>query len=292
MKYQFIFEQEEHPERKWADILGVSRSGYYAWKRSREERAKLEEEYIELVRKIFKEGKGTYGANRICGLMRKSGHKASFYKVRDIMERQGLRCVHCKRRQRSLTNSRKSRGEGYPNLVRGMEITEPLQVLTSDISYIRTGAGFDYICQILDIKSGVVLAESMSERMKAELVTKTIRKAIKRWRLPKDCIFHSDRGSQYTSEKVKNLLASNGIRQSFSRVGMPGDNAWSESFFANLKKETVHWIHFRTREEARQRIFEHIEGFYNTKRVQKRLGYLSPMQWLKQWEQKQLECVA
>ncbi len=292
MKYQFIFEQREHPEKKWADILGVSRSGYYDWKRTRVEREAFETRYIELVREIFKEGKGTYGANRICGIMRKRGYKASFYKVRNIMESEGLQCFHCKRRQRSLTNSRKARGAGYPNLVRGQTIQEPFQVLSSDISYIRTGEGFDYLCQIRDIKSGIVLAESMSERMKTELVTKTIKKALKRWRLPKACIFHSDRGSQYTSEKVKNLLTANGIRQSFSRVGMPGDNAWSESFFANLKKETVHWMHFRTREEARQRIFEHIEGFYNTRRVQKRLGYLSPMQWLKQWEQRQLECVA
>ena len=88
------------------------------------------------------------------------------------------------------------------------------------------------------------------------------------------------------------LLAGNGIHQSFSRVGTPGDNAWSESFFANLKKETVHWILFRTREEARQRIFAHIEGFYNTRRVQKRLGYLSPIQWLEQWNQSQQKSVA
>ena len=106
----------------------MSRSGYSAWEKTREERAKKEETYFKQVAKVFEEGKGTYGANRICGIMRKRGHKASFYKVRDIMERQGLRCVHCKRRQRSLTNNRKSRGEGYPNLVRGMEITEPLQV--------------------------------------------------------------------------------------------------------------------------------------------------------------------
>ena len=88
------------------------------------------------------------------------------------------------------------------------------------------------------------------------------------------------------------LLARQGIRQSFSRVGAPGDNAWSESFFANLKKEAVHWVYFRTREEVRQRIFAHIEGFYNTRRVQKRLGYLSPMQWLKQWNQSQQKSVA
>jgi transposase InsO family protein len=89
--------------------------------------------------------------------------------------------------------------------------------------------------------------------MKAELVVKTIQKALRRWNIPKGCIFHSDRGSQYISESVINLLALEGLRQSFSRVGMPGDNSWSESFFANLKKGTVHWDHFRTREEARQK---------------------------------------
>jgi len=82
------------------------------------------------------------------------------------------------------------------------------------------------------------------------------------------------------------------ILQSFSRVGKPGDNAWSESFFANLKKEAVHWRHFKTREEARQGIFAYIEGFYNTRRIQKRLDYLSPIQWLRRWEDEHLLVVA
>lgn len=292
MKYGFICEHPEYPEIKWAGSLGVSRSGYYAWKRTREEREKQKQEYADRIAKIFAEGEGTYGADRICGIMRQRGFASSFYKVREYMEKLGLRSIHRKRCQRSLTDSRKARGDGYPNLVRDLEIQAPFQVLSSDISYIRTGEGFDYLCQIRDVKSGVVLAESMSEQMKAELVAHTIRKALKRWTLPKDCIFHSDRGSQYTSEMVMSLLARQGIRQSFSRVGTPGDNAWSESFFANLKKETVHWVHFRTREEARQRIFAHIEGFYNTRRVQKRLGYISPIQWLKQWIQSQQKSVA
>jgi putative transposase len=80
---------------------------------------------------------------------------------------------------------------------------------------------------------------------------------------------------------VKTLLNSIKIRQSFSRVGKPGDNAWSESFFANLKKEAVHWRTFRTRQEARDAIFAYIEGFYNSRRIQKRLGYMSPAGWLK-----------
>jgi len=87
---------------------------------------------------------------------------------------------------------------------------------------------------------------------------------------------------------VKDLLSSNGLLQSYSRVGKPGDNSWSESFFANLKKEAVHWVHFKKREEARDAMFAYIEGFYNTKRIQRRLGYLSPMQWLEEWRRNNL----
>lgn len=161
-----------------------------------------------------------------------------------------------------------------------MEITKPFQVVSSDISYIRTDEGFGYICQVRDVLSNVVLAECMADNMKSELVVKTIRQAMRRGHLPTGTIFHSDRGSQYTSGDVMNLLKTYELKQSFSRVGKPGDNAWSESFFANLKKETVHWRHFRTREEAREVIFAYIEVFYNRQRIQKRLGYLSPIQWL------------
>jgi len=263
--------------------MGVSRSGYYHWKRRKAEREARERKYAENVRKTFSLGEGTYGANRICGKLRQEGFSCSFYKVREYMDIQGLRCIHIRRRQRSLTDSRKARGDGYFNLTRNLDIRSPFEVLSSDISYIRTGEGFDYLCQIKDVKSGIILAESISEHMKADLVVQTIKKALRRYAIPKGCIFHSDRGSQYTSEEVMNLLIKEGLRQSFSRVGTPGDNSWSESFFANLKKETVHWTHFQTRAEARQKIFAYIEGFYNTRRIQKRLDYLSPLQWLKRW---------
>ena len=149
-----------------------------------------------------------------------------------------------------------------------------------------------YLCQIKDVASGAILAHTVSERMTKELVLDTLRKVFTRWLIPKGCIFHSDRGSQYTSREVMKFLATRKIRQSFSRVGMPGDNAWSESFFANLKKEAVHWVHFATKEDARGAIFGHIEAFYNTKRVQERLGYLSPMQWLERRDPESLGCVA
>jgi putative transposase len=292
VKYSFIFEHPEYPKAKWAVHMKISKSGYYHWKRTHVQREKRKREYAERVRREFMAGEGTYGASRICGRLRTEGFACSFYRVRDFMDMQGLRSIHRKRRQRSLTDSRKARGDGYANLTKDLQIDTPFQVLSSDISYIRTGEGFDYLCQVKDVKSGIILAESMSDHMKAELVVKTIQKALRRWNIPMGCIFHSDRGSQYTSESVMNLLAKESLRQSFSRVGMPGDNSWSESFFANLKKETVHWTHFRTREEARQKIFAYIEGFYNTRRVQKRLGYLSPLQWLTRWNQSLLENVA
>lgn len=208
------------------------------------------------------------------------------------MNEENLFSIHCRRRSRSLTNSKKSRGEGFTNLTKGMEITVPLQVISSDISYIRTDEGFAYLCQLRDVASGAILSSAISGRMKAELVKEAIQKAVRCWSIPQGCIFHSDRGSQYTSGEVMELLRKYGLRQSFSRVGMPGDNAWSESFFANLKKEAVHWVHFATREEARQAMFAYIDSFYNTKRIQKRLGYLSPVQWLNNWYAKQSESVA
>ena len=150
-------------------------------------------------------------------------------------------------------------------------------MISSDISYIRTDEGFGYTCQIRDVISNVVLEESMFNNMRTTLVIKTIEQAMKRWHLKAGTIFHSYRGSQYTSDAVMSLLKKHGIKQSFSRVGIPGDNAWSESFFANMKKEQVHWRHFKTEDEAKRIIFEYIEVFYNRQRVQKRLSYLSPI---------------
>ena len=268
---------------KWAAILEVSRSAYYEWKRVRDGREQAIKTYTETIRRIFDESRGCYGVERVCAELRKKGFTASFRRVRDHMKEQGLKSIHLTRRQRSLTDSSRSRGDGYPNLVRGLEITAPFQVLSSDISYIRTEEGFEYLCQVKDVVSGVILAQSMSDCMKAGLVVETIRQMVRRWDLPEGCLFHSDRGSQYTSGAVKDLLNHHGLTPSYSRVGKPGDNAWSESFFANLKKESVHWVHFATREEAREAMFAYIEGFYNTKRIQKRLGYLSPLQWLKEW---------
>ena len=279
MIYSFIEVHEEYPVVKWARFFEVSTSGYYGWLSERVFRAKRDQAYGDEVESIFLESRKTYGVERINALLRQRGKRASFSKVRRIMNERGLRSVHVKK-IKQLTDSRKARGNGYPNLLRGRKISKPFEVLSSDISYIPTSEGFDYLCQIKDIHSGQIMASCQHERMTKDLILDTIKAAKRRWHLPKGIIFHSDRGSQYTSKEVVKLLQKYGFKQSFSRIGMPGDNAWSESFFSILKKEVVYPRKFDTRLQARQVVFEYIEVFYNRLRIQKKLGFLSPLDWL------------
>jgi putative transposase len=274
--FDFIRNHREYSVAKWAVFLQVSRSGYYAYIERREFREKEKQSKKGEIKRIFDESGGTYGPNRINGIIRKSGGKASYRKTSEYMADMGLQSVHNHHRTRSLTDSRKARGEGYPNLVRGQVFEIPYQALCSDITYLKSGEGWEYLCTVKDIVSGEILGEAMSARMKKELVIQAFLNAQARHDLPRGGIFHSDRGSQYTSKAFMETLELYGMKQSFSRVGMPGDNAWAESFFATLKKECIHFRHFATREELRQAVFAWIEGFYNNRRVQARLGYMSP----------------
>ena len=264
---------------KWAAFFQVSRAGYYAFINRRSDREKEKETLKNEIQRIFDDSGGTYGPDRVCGVLRRSGRKASYRKVSGHMAEMGLESVHNRHRTRSLTDSSKARGDEYTNLVRGKIFEIPNQAVCSDITYLKSGEGWDYLCTVKDIVSGEILGEATGERIKKELVIRAFLNAQSRHKLPKDCIFHSDRGSQYTSKEFVEILKLYGIKQSFSRVGMPGDNAWAESFFAILKKECIHFKQFATRDELRQTVFVWIESFYNNRRVQARLGYMSPREY-------------
>ena len=264
---------------KWVQFFQVSRSGYYAFLERRESREQQARTLKAAIRRIFDDSGGTYGPDRICGILRRQGYKASYRKISRYMSEMGLASVHNRHKTRSLTDSRKARGNGYPNLVRKQDFGKVYQAVSSDITYLKSGEGWTYLCIIKDIVSGEILGEATGERMKKELVIRAFLNAQARHNLGEGTIFHSDRGSQYTSEMFTEILKRYGLRQSFSRVGMPGDNAWAESFFATLKKECIHFKHFATREELQQTIFVWIESFYNTRRVQARLGYLAPREY-------------
>lgn len=214
-----------YPVIKWAAMLVFSTSAYYDWLKNKEERDKKQKKCTRAITNIFVDSNNTYGPDRVCGVLRRQGYTASYKNVSSIMKRLGLASIHNRRRQRSLTDGRKAKGKIWPNLVRGLKSFEPFQVITSDISYIRTSEGFEYLCKVRDVATGIVLAHTMADNMKAELVTAAITKAKKRWNLPKGCIHHSDLGSQYTAKDTKTLLEQLEFCQSFSRAGKPGDNA-------------------------------------------------------------------
>jgi putative transposase len=274
--YEFIETHEEYSVAKWASYFRISRAGYYEYLNRRKERQKKRDADKAKIKEIFDKSHGTYGVERICGILRKSGEKASYKRIRKLMKEMGLESVHNMHKTRSLTDSRKARGTGFPNLVRGKTYIKPLTAVCSDITYLKCEEGWLYYCMVKDIVSGMILGTATSPRMTKELVIKAFLNAQGRYGLAKGTIFHSDRGSQYTSKEFMDLLRRYGIRQSFSRIGRPGDNAWAESFFATLKKECIHFKQFQTREELTAAVFGWTEGFYNTGRVQARLGYVSP----------------
>ena len=261
---------------KWAKFYQVSRSGYHAYIQRRWSREQARSLKKDEVRRIFKESGGTYGPGRVCGVLRKRGYTASYRHISEMMTEMGFESVHNRHKTRSLTDSRKARGEGYANLVKDQRFDKPRQAVCSDITYLKSGEGWLYLCVVKDIVSGEILGETTSHSLKRDLVIQAFLNAQARHGLAAGIIFHSDRGCQYTSHEFMEMLRLYGLRQSFSRIGMPGDNAWAESFFATLKKECIQFKRVATREELGQLLFSWIEGFYNTRRVQERLGYMSP----------------
>ena len=147
--------------------------------------------------------------------------------------------------------------------------------------YIWTAEGWLYLAVVLDLFSRQVVGWSMSDRMKKKLVMDALRMAVWRRRPESGLIFHSDRGSQYCSHDVQNMLKVHGMISSMSRKGDCWDNSVAESFFGSLKTERIFGSTYSTREEARRDIVDYIEMFYNSKRRHSYLGYLSPMEFEK-----------
>lgn len=201
MKYEFIKDNPEYPVAKWAKILEIERTGYYAWLNKREFLEKREQHLKKKIKKEFDESRGTYGPDRIMMELRKKGEHLGRKKCAEYMADMGLDSCRNKHRSKSLTNSKKARGEGYANILRDQYFPiVPRMGLVSDITYLRTGEGFMYHCVIKDLVTGEVLGDHMADRMTKELVINAILALLARHKLEEGCIFHSDRGSQVRQE--------------------------------------------------------------------------------------------
>jgi transposase InsO family protein len=270
--------QEQWPVSVLCAVLEVSRSGYYAWRcagesaRSQQERALVTE-----MRSIHAERfKGSYGSPRMHRELLARGRKVSQNTVAKLMKKHELKATTA-RKFRHTTDSNHSHPVAENVLNQEFEQAGPNAAWASDITYVWTDEGWLYLAGVLDLYSRRAVGWSMSERMTSDLVISAMQAAL-RQRCPEagELLHHSDRGSQYASAAFQKVLREHGITCSMSGVGNCYDNAAMESFFATLKKELVHQERFATRAQARQRIFEYIEVFYNRERRHSALGYQSP----------------
>jgi putative transposase len=283
MKYDFISKHRfAFGVEKMCRALKVSRSGYYAWAdRGPSQREQSNRCLLVKIKKSYDGSRQTYGSPRVTDDLRESGETCNKKRVARLMRINGI-AAKTKRRFKITTNSRHNHPVA-PNLV-NQEFTaqRPGQLWTSDITYLWTKAGWLYLSVVLDVYNRQIVGWAMSERLNRQLVIASLQQALTQNCPTKNMIFHSDQGSQYTSDECRTFLKDNGIQASNSGAGNCYDNAITETFFHTLKTELVYFENYQTREEARLSVFEYIEVFYNRKRRHSALGYKSPIDFLKQ----------
>jgi len=262
--------------------LEVSRSGYYKFKHRPKSRQRVENDKLLIeIRRIFVENDSNYGSPRIWNeLNNVYGIRCSENRVARLMKSNGIIAVQ--KRKFCVTTNSKHDYPVWPNVLqRHFVIEKPNRVWVFDITYVWTAEGWLYVAMVLDLFSRGIVGLAMDKSIAATLTTKAMQQAILRRHPDKGLICHSDRGSQYAANDFKAILAEHGFIGSMSRKGDCWDNAVAESFFHTLKVELVHKYRFRTREEAKRRIFEYVEMYYNRKRTHSTLNYLSPFEFEK-----------
>ncbi len=281
MKYAWI-----HSHQKAFDVtvlcqlLEVTRSSYYAWSAQDKPSARTQENRLlsEKIKMIFTANKGRYGSRRIRCALLNQGYQISRRRVRRLMKALGLSCK-TNRKFKHTTDSNHDLPIA-PNLLnRDFSVAQANQVYVGDITYIPTQEGWLYLAVVIDLFSRQVVGWAMDKRMKAALVNDALLMALWKRKPPRGLIWHTDRGSQYASKSHRALLKAHGLKQSMSRKGNCWDNAVAESFFHTLKIELTHHEQFKTREEAKQKIFEYIEVYYNRVRMHSANDYLSPVDY-------------
>lgn len=261
-------------------VLGVSRSGYYAWRARQDQpvpqRQSQDRMLLVEIKASHEASRQTYGAPRVLDDLRQAGHRVSRKRVARLMRQAGLRATR-PRRYVSTTDSRHGLPVAQNVLDRDFSATARDQKWACDITYVPTDQGWLYLAVVLDLYSRRIVGHSMSARLERGLVIEAFSMAWARRAPQPGLLHHSDQGSQYASDDYQGLLSGAACIASMSRRGNCWDNAPVESFFATLKRELVHRCRYRTRSAARASLFEYIEVFYNARRKHSSLGYLSPV---------------
>ena len=259
--------------------MKVSRSRYYQWLKSpKTKREKENDQLIEMLKTLFEKGRGSYGTRRLKHRFAEQGIIVSRRRIGRLMVQAGLWCK-TKKKFKVTTDSKHNKPIAPNLLERQFTVSQADRYYVGDITYIHTQEGWLYLAVVIDLFSRKIVGWSMDNRMKAKLVNDALLMAIWKRKPHKGLVWHTDRGSQYASDSHRAILKDHHVVQSMSRKGNCWDNAVSESFFHTLKTELVHQYQFKTRNEAKQAIFEYIEVFYNRERIHSANDYLSPVDY-------------
>lgn len=265
--------------RLMSRVLGVSRSGYYAWLvRPESARSVANRRLLPLIRQAYLKSRRTYGSPRVTDELRDQGLVCNEKRIARLMRLYGIRPKTVKK-FRATTDSKHSLPVA-PNLLgRNFTVSGPNRVWLADITYIPTAEGWLYLAGVLDLYTRRIVGCAMSPRINAELTLSALGQALARYRPGPGLIHHSDQGKQYADGDYQKLLRQHQAITSMSRRGDCWDNAPMESFWGTLKQELVHHERFETRDEAKAKIFEYIEVFYNGQRRHSSLGSVSPAEY-------------
>jgi putative transposase len=277
-KFEFIdAEKDNYPIRKMCAWAGVSKSGFYEWQsRPASATARRREELKTLIEAIFADSGGTYGYRRVHAELARAAVSCSPELVRQLMRELGLQPCQPRpwRPQTTVAGGRPA-----PDLVhRDFTAEAPGVKLVGDITYIPTWQGWLYLATVIDCHTKACIGYAMADHLRTELVIDALRMAARNYSLADGVIFHSDRGTQYTSEAFATAAEELGIRRSVGRTGSCFDNALAESFNAAVKVERVNRTAYPTREHARADVTRYIEFRYNRRRLHSALGYRIPQE--------------
>lgn len=283
MRFQWIDSQRERFSlANLCRVMNVTRSGYYQWQKRQENPSASQLRRKELLGRIklaYDDGRGLYGSPRIHAALMEQGISTCLNTVARLMKEARIKAVTARRFRVLTTDSNHDYRPAVNLLERDFTATGPNQKWLCDITYVPTGEGTLYLASVLDVFSRRIVGWSMQKHLKAELCMEALEMALKARRPGRDLVHHSDRGVQYACDAYQELLAAHGITCSMSRRGNCYDNAMMESYHGTVKTELVYQQpnqRFASIEQAKQRLFEYIEVFYNRQRRHSAIGYISP----------------
>jgi transposase InsO family protein len=267
---------QEFPVEKMCQVFGVSRSGYYRWRKHRATGVRKYVQLDEQIRHVFTKSGRTYGSPRIAQSLQEAQIVVSKSTVARRMNKLKIR-VKAPKKYIPTTQSKHDEPVAPNLLQREFYATKPALKWVSDITYFRVNRQWHYLTAVLDLADRYVVGWTISHRLTAASTTQAAFERAVANRSPKrGLIFHSDRGVQYACQDFRQLLERHQCRQSMSRKGNCWDNAVAESFFKTIKTECLSKHRFTSVEEAFSVIFRYIEGWYNTRRIHSSLGNIPP----------------